>query len=165
MAINLIKTADKTITQPGGIVTYTVTLTVPATLPPSTEYNVIFKDVIPQGATFKSGTFKVNTTTNFTANPNVGVNLGDLPSGTITIIQYSVIVDNPPTKTTFTNTAQVTSQLSPTAPPVIYSSNPFTVSVGALSVVKSANKTTAVIGETIDFIIVVKNAGAVSLTG
>lgn len=56
----------------------------------SLAQNIIVKDIMPYGAVFSSNTFSLNGVVIPDANPNCGVNIGDLPNGKMAIITFDV---------------------------------------------------------------------------
>lgn len=165
MPLVLTKSADKLNVFPGDIVTYTVVIDNPDNT--NAETNIVFTDLIPDGATFIEDSFTIGGAQQIGADPNFGVPIPDIPATGSVTVTYQVRVDEQPAPVQFTNTAQaVSSTLPPGEPPeepILYFSNPYTVNVAVTDIFKSADKTNASLTEEITYTIIINNRGAVEL--
>ncbi|MGO5075974.1 SPOCS domain-containing protein [Clostridium sporogenes] len=168
MSLALTKTADKMNVFPKDILTYKVDINNPVPIAPDqpvTETNITFIDLIPEGGTFIPNTFIINNVVQPGADPNVGVHIPDILSGTTTTVSYQVYVDDSPSVTQFTNIAQAIALSQPpgSESPQTYYSNPYTVNISVTDIFKSADKVNASLTEEIIYTIVVNNRGSVEL--
>ncbi|MGL5416306.1 MAG: DUF7507 domain-containing protein [Clostridium sp.] len=83
--VNVIKTVDKEKVSLGDILNYKVELTNDGTLD---ALNVIFKDKLPQALEIVNGSFRVNNNVINSVNLEKGVNIGNIPIRTTTVVEY-----------------------------------------------------------------------------
>src|SRR5680860_763733 len=169
--LTLVKSTDKTVAAVGDIITYTVDVTNTGN---TVDFNTTFFDNPPAGTNFIPGTVFVNGVNQPGANPIAGIPLGDLPVSTpdspnVTTVSFQVEVTSIPVPPTLTNTANATFlwRVNPADQPSIPgsgTSNPVITQLVApeLTVVKSADKTAADLGETITYTVTVTNTGDVT---
>ena len=87
----VVKTANRTVTMVGDIVTYTVSLNNTAGTANAT--NVRFTDALPPGMSFRSGTVLVNGVAQAAFDPVAGFTMGTINVGTIATVQFQANVD------------------------------------------------------------------------
>ena len=162
----LTKAVDKEYAKIGDVLNYTVTAVNTGTI---TLTNVNFKDIIPAGATFLSGSVLVDGVSKPDANPNNGFVINNvLPNGNV-VVMFKATVTSVPTPPKVDNNAQIAFkyQLSPTSPYVDGSltSNTVTTNINNMSVTntKSVNKTYATVGNTLTYTSVIANNGNVNI--
>ena len=138
---------------------------------PATMPAVVLTDPIPAEVDFVSAN-PGSPTCSFTA-PNVVCKLGDMKPGAkvVVLVTATVTGPNPPTATrTYTNTANVTSDQSASAPIELTpadntASATITASSADLSITKTASPGTAGVGQQVTYTLVVANAGPGSAAG
>ncbi|MGL6105707.1 hypothetical protein [Romboutsia sp.] len=88
---NLNKQVDKSFTTIGDTLTYTISFNNTGT---TTALNLIFKDTIPTGTTYVPNSFTINSATQPGQSPEypTGVNIGNIPVGSITTLGFQVKV-------------------------------------------------------------------------
>jgi uncharacterized repeat protein (TIGR01451 family) len=159
------KTVDKSFVELGDNLTYTFDITNSSTIDID---NVVFTDIVPVGTSFIPGTFTIDTIVQPTANPNVGVNLGTIVTGTTLIVTFQVSIDSIPSPPDIINTGTIDFQVQvdPTEPPITLSetSNPVTSEAVEVNVdlIKSVDKDSAKIGDTLTYTVNVSNTGTVT---
>lgn len=90
--LNFTKTFNPIAGKSGDTVEVTLTVNNPVSvLNPIT--NVVVTDVLPTGLTFVTGSVKIDGTTNASAVPANGINLGSMNPNTTKIIKFNVTVD------------------------------------------------------------------------
>ena len=159
------KGASKETSTPGDTITYTVIATNIGNVPIN---NVTIKDVVPVGTTFIPGSATVNGIPS-EQDPNVGINAGTINPNGIAIVTFDVVVnDNAPS--ILMNNADIEYEyfVDPEEPPVKkqVTTNEVDVDVVRPStlIVKSANRSGAVVGDIIRYTISVTNNGQIPLT-
>ncbi|MEG2810939.1 MAG: DUF3794 domain-containing protein [Clostridium sp.] len=161
---NLIKSANKEVTTPGDIITYTVS----AKNTGNTPINLVLSDVLPVGVEFVAGSVIIDGVNKPLEDPGVGINVGQvLPGETVTIQFKVVVLDNAPDPITNTAKAIYSYTVDPTKPPVSKEtiSNEVVIDnvIPELTLVKSASKDVAAVGDVITYTIVATNTGEVNL--
>ncbi|MGL5245581.1 MAG: hypothetical protein ACRC7R_10445, partial [Sarcina sp.] len=92
---NFFNTADKIYVDINDLVTYTLTIKNTGN---TAATNVILRDVIQEGAMFKAGSVIVNNISKPLANPNIGINLGNIFVDETVVVSFNVIITSiPPT--------------------------------------------------------------------
>lgn len=161
----LTKAVDKAYAVINDILNYSLVLTNTGTV---TLTSVNFQDTIPTGATFQTGTVKIDGTTFASYNPNTGFALSNITAGSSVTIQFQAKVTSVPNPNTIINngTATYNYQLTPTSPVVstsVTSNNVTTVvNQATVSLVKSVNKVYATVGDELTYTSVFSNNGTVT---
>lgn len=161
------KTVNKSFADVGETLNYTIVLNNTGT---NTYSNVIFKDTIPTGTTFVSGSFEVNSVTS-PSNPSAGVSLGTINANSITTIKFSVGVGSSvPSPNPIPNSSTLTGVYNDdfgNTTPVSLNSNTVNTLINTATIstaTKSVNTLYASVGETLTYTIVLRNTGNVSST-
>ncbi|HBF5446601.1 TPA: DUF11 domain-containing protein, partial [Clostridioides difficile] len=151
--ISVVKRSNQTVVVPGDVLDYTIEV---RNAGPSTAQNVTLTDNIP--ASILSPEYSIDNGVIF--QPwNGSLSIGTLDAGEIRNIIIRGIVSQTAIGTII-NTATVSSTTPDPNPDNNTSTSEIDISSSAdISVIKLANKTEACVGEQIDFVIVVSNAG------
>ncbi|EQG29045.1 DUF11 domain-containing protein [Clostridioides difficile] len=151
--ISVVKRSNQTVFVPGDVLDYTIEV---RNAGPSTAQNVTLTDNIP--ASILSPEYSIDNGVTF--QPwNGSLSIGTLDAGEIRNIIIRGIVSQTAIGTII-NTATVSSTTPDPNPDNNTSTSEIDISSSAdISVIKLANKTEACVGEQIDFVIVVSNAG------
>ncbi|WP_040329924.1 DUF7507 domain-containing protein, partial [Clostridium ihumii] len=151
------KLVDKAFADLGDTITYTVTVNNPGVASIS---NVLFTDALPSGTSYVNGSLTVDTAYTGT-DPMTGITLTTVGAGQTVTITWKVTVGNVlPSPNPIQNIGTVT---VPGLPPV--NTNPVDTTVNHAdlisqgNLVKSVDKTSAVVGETVTYTIKVTNTG------
>ncbi|AOR23341.1 DUF7507 domain-containing protein [Clostridium taeniosporum] len=161
---NAVKTVDTNPTTPGDIITYTVSIKNTGNVP----VDALVTDVVPTGTQFVTGTVIINGVSKPAKNPNFGIKIIGIPAGEIANLSFKVkVLDNAPS--TLINNAKINYSyvVDPALPPVNKDVTTNTVNVTVLkpelTLVKSADRTGAVVGDIIRYSITATNTGEIPL--
>ena len=160
--ITATKSTDKQFANVNDIITYTTTLTNSGNTLAS---NVVFTDVIPNGASFIPNSVTVNGNTFPNTNPASGVAIDPINPNANTTISFQVIVNSIPSPNPIPNQSNATYQytVNPNLPPVSANalSNVITTQINNATIIatKSVNTPTAAIGDIVTYTIAVTNTG------
>ncbi|MEH6932482.1 DUF7507 domain-containing protein [Bacillus sp. JJ783] len=161
--VSAIKSANRSITRIGQIITYTVAVTNSGTVPIT---NTLLIDAIAAGTTFVPNSILVDGIPRPDENPITGIALDIiLPNNTI-IVTFQVNVVSIPSQNNINNIAVIhyEYQPEPSAPPIseTISSNSTNIQFidAILIATKSANKVLANIDETIEYTVLIQNNGS-----
>lgn len=163
--LDMVKTIDKNYLEVGDTATYTVSITNTGTVPVN---NVLFTDTPPTGTSFIPHSFGIDGNNMPSADPSVGVNIGNIPVGGNITVHFNISIDSLPTSKQITNTAYSTFEylINPNEPPKTGSShsNSLTsqIEIAELSIVKSANKTSVNVGDPLTYEFTITNTGTVT---
>ena len=163
---NVVKSANRTATIEGDIITYSVSITNSGNV--SADF-VLVQDVASPGVTFVPDSVVVNGVSMPGENPFTGIHAGTIAAGSTVIASYKLLVGaNAPSKIIDTVYVTYSYTVDPAAPPVTVTtpSNPVTVNhiVPKVSLVKSADKTVAAVGDTVTYTLLATNTGDIDLT-
>lgn len=154
--------ADATV---GDTIQYTITVT------NSGNYSAayILTDTIPAGTSFVTNSVVINGSARPGVSPLAGIDLGVLEPGSALAVSFSVLIEALPVPPQLVNQATVTYNFTlPDGRTFAASgvSNSVTVGVRApnVSVVKSTTTTATTVGDTIEYLILVTNAGITAIT-
>ncbi|MCY6958952.1 DUF7507 domain-containing protein [Clostridium brassicae] len=162
--LEVVKSADKTAVKVGDNLTYTVTIKNTGNTPAN---DVVFKDQIPVGTSFVPGSVTINGMPDVGANPEVGFDIGTINSGETVLVSFAVKVEYRPTPPQVVNVAVADYNfiVDPTRPPIEKSdtSNEVItqVEIVQVDVLKSADKTFAVIGDIITYTVIITNSSTI----
>lgn len=161
--VSAIKSANRSITRIGQIITYTVAVTNAGTVPIT---NTLLIDAIAVGTTFVPNSILVDGIPRPNENPITGINLGIiLPNNTI-IVTFQVNVVSIPAQNTINNIAVIhyEYQPEPSAPPISETTSSNTTNIQFIDAIliatKSANKVLANIDDTIEYTVFIQNNGS-----
>ncbi|MEK4577750.1 DUF11 domain-containing protein [Bacillus sp. FSL R12-0074] len=161
--VSAIKSANRSITRIGQIITYTVAVTNAGTVPIT---NTLQIDAIAAGTTFVPNSILVDGIPRPNENPITGINLGIiLPNNTI-IVTFQVNVVSIPAQNTINNIAVIhyEYQPEPSAPPISETTSSNTTNIQFIDAIliatKSANKVLANIDDTIEYTVFIQNNGS-----
>ncbi|GMK48295.1 hypothetical protein PghCCS26_54250 [Paenibacillus glycanilyticus] len=159
--LQLTKAADRSFVQIGEILTYTI---VAANFGSLTNQNVTVTDAVPEGATFVEGSVFINGISSLSANPALGIEVGDIPSQSNTVVQFQILVNAIPSSMQIINTAeaqyQSTSAIGPFPIATVFSNTvTIPVLINAVQSVKSADRAFVLAGETISYTLRFTNEG------
>ncbi len=162
--LNMIKSVDKTYATIGDILTYTIVLNNNGNV---LLTDIVFKDIVPTGATFVSGSVIVDGTSQPTYNPNTGFNVGSLLILGSRTITFQVEVTSLPDPNTIINTSSATYNylvIIPIGGSSTSNSVTTTINVNNLEIVKSASPSTVTKGDTLTYTTVITNNGNIDAT-
>ncbi|QTH43200.1 DUF11 domain-containing protein [Cohnella sp. LGH] len=156
--INVVKSADRTVTQLGDIVMYTIEVQNTGNI----AANVVLTDSIPQGAAFVQNSVTVNTVPRPGESPMTGIALGSIPPGDSTTVAFQIHVITPPPGNVLVNRALTpfTYQLPDQREfdgSAASNEVKIPVTTPTVEVNKSANPLTVLVGETITYTVKVQN--------
>ncbi|MCU5375654.1 cell surface protein [Bacillus cereus] len=161
--ISAIKSANRSITRIGQIITYTVAVTNAGTVPIT---NTLLIDAIAAGTIFVPNSILVDGVPRPNEDPVTGINLGIiLPNNTI-IVTFQVNVVSIPAQNTINNIAVIHYEYQPeqSAPPISETTSSNTTNIQFIDVIliatKSTNKVLANIDETVEYTVFIQNNGS-----
>ncbi len=161
--VSAIKSANRSITRIGQIITYTVAVTNSGTVPIT---NTLLIDAIAAGTTFVPNSILVDGIPRPNENPITGITLDIiLPNNTI-IVTFQVNVVSIPSQNNINNIAVIhyEYQPDPSAPPISETTSSNTTNIQFIDVIltatKSANTVLANIDETIAYTVFIQNNGS-----
>lgn len=161
--VSAIKSANRSITRIGQIITYTVAVTNAGTVPIT---NTLLIDAIAAGTTFVPNSILVDGIPRPNENPITGINLGIiLPNNTI-IVTFQVNVVSIPSQNNINNIAVIhyEYQPDPSLPPISETTSSNTTNIQFIDAIliatKSSNKVLANIDETIEYTVFIQNNGS-----
>ncbi|PFL21912.1 cell surface protein [Bacillus cereus] len=161
--VNAIKSANRSITRIGQIITYTVAVTNAGTVPIT---NTLLIDAIAAGTTFVPNSILVDGIPRPNENPITGITLDIiLPNNTI-IVTFQVNVISIPSQNNINNIAVIhyEYQPDPSLPPISETTSSNTTNIQFIDVIltatKSTNKVLANIDDTIEYTVFIQNNGS-----
>ncbi|MEW4282301.1 DUF7507 domain-containing protein [Priestia koreensis] len=162
---SIVKSADKTVTAVGSIVTYTIPIINNGN---TTLTNLTFVDQVRPGTTYIPGSLTLNGGA-IAGDPSVGINLNDLLPGEQFTIGFQVSVDSIPTVNPIPNDATINYQVTidPNQPPESRSTTSNTTLVRAERIQVTSAKTVDVdaaqIGDTLTYTITLTNSSTLPI--
>ena len=161
--VSAIKSANRSITRIGQIITYTVAVTNAGTVPIT---NTLLIDAIAAGTIFVPNSILVDGIPRPNENPITGITLDIiLPNNTI-IVTFQVNVVSAPSQNNINNIAVIhyEYQPDPSLPPISETTSSNTTNIQFIDVIliatKSANTVLANIDETIEYTVLIQNNGS-----
>ncbi len=161
--VSAIKSANRSITRIGQIITYTVAVTNAGTVPIT---NTILIDAIAAGTTFVPNSILVDGIPRPNENPITGINLGIILLNNTIIVTFQVNVVSIPAQNTINNIAVIHYEYKPeqSAPPISETTSSNTTNIQFIDVIliatKSANTVLSNIDETIEYTVLIQNNGS-----
>ncbi|WP_439875573.1 DUF7507 domain-containing protein [Bacillus mycoides] len=160
--LSINKTVNSTFATIGDTLTFTSTITNSGN---TTANNVIFTDLIPDGTTFTPNSFTINGTTIPNANPQNGINIGNINSNASVILSFQVNITTIPNPNPIPNKSSVQYSfiVDINEPPVsrtVKSNKTFTqVNTASVIATKTASSAFAAVGDTITYTTTLTNNG------
>lgn len=161
--VRAIKSANRSITRIGQIITYTVAVTNAGTVPIT---NTLLIDAIAAGTTFVPNSILVDGISRPNENPITGITLNIiLPNNTI-IVTFQVNVVSTPSQNNINNIAVIhyEYQPDPSLPPISETTSSNTTNIQFIDAIliatKSTNTVLANIDETIEYTVLIQNNGS-----
>ncbi len=160
--LSINKTVNSTFATIGDTLTFTAIITNSGN---TTANNVIFTDVIPNGTSFIPNSFTVNGTTIPNANPQNGINIGNLNSNASATLSFQVNITSLPNPNPIPNQSslQYSFIVGINEPPVsrtVQSNKTFTqVNTASVIATKTASSAFAAVGDTITYTTTLTNSG------
>ncbi|MED0996910.1 cell surface protein [Bacillus mobilis] len=160
--LSINKTVNSTFATIGDTLTFTSTIINSGN---TTANNVIFTDLIPDGTTFTPNSFTVNGTTIPNANPQNGINIGNINSNASVILSFQVNITTIPNPNPIPNKSslQYSFIVDINEPPVsrtVKSNKTFTqVNTASVIATKTASSAFAAVGDTITYTTTLTNGG------
>lgn len=159
--VEIAKSTNLTSATINDVLTYTISV-VNRGVDPVT--NVILSDPIPAGAVFVAGSVIVNGAVNASANPEAGISIGTLAPQAVANITFQVRVVSLPNTGALSNRAAVAfrsgSFSGSSASEVVVTP----VYIPNISILKSATRLTATVGDTFTYTMEVSNSGNIATT-
>lgn len=159
------KSASTTFATIGDTITFTSAVTNTGN---TTANNIIFTDTIPNGTTFIPNSFKINGVTVPNANPQNGINIGNLNSNASATLSFQVNITTLPNPNPIPNKSslQYSFIVDINEPPVsrtVQSNKTFTqVNTASVIATKTASSAFAAVGDTITYTTTLTNSGNTS---
>lgn len=150
------------------ILTYTISVVNTGN---TTAKNVNFRDVIPTGLTFVSGSVTIDGISYSSYNPYGSFTLGNIQAGVTVIVKFNATVTSLPTPSLVSNTANIVFfyKIDPNDSdiPVQVNSNTVAtqINLGSLTLTKSVDKAYSTMGYILTYTVVVTNNGNVTASG
>ncbi|MGH0971652.1 DUF7507 domain-containing protein, partial [Bacillus paranthracis] len=160
--LSINKTVNSTFATIGDTLTFTAIITNSGN---TTANNVIFTDVIPNGTSFIPNSFTVNGTTIPNANPQNGINIGNLNANASATLSFQVNITSLPNPNPIPNQSslQYSFIVGINEPPVsrtVQSNKTFTqVNTASVIATKTASSAFAAVGDTITYTTTLTNSG------
>ena len=161
--VSAIKSANRSITRIGQIITYTVAVTNAGTIPIT---NTLLLDAIASGTTFVPNSILVDGVPRLNENPITGINLDIiLPNNTI-IVTFQVSVVSIPPQNNINNIAVIHYEYrpDPSTPPISETTSSNATNIQFIDAIliatKSTNTVLANIDETIEYTVFIQNNGS-----
>ncbi|MGL4875840.1 MAG: beta strand repeat-containing protein [Clostridium sp.] len=164
--LNITKVGNPSYAKMGDNVTYTFVVTNTGNV---SANNILFKDTVPNGFNYIAGSLKINSVVTV-GDPNVGVVVPTIPANGVTTIEFNVLVNTIPSVNPILNDGSIDYSYvyDPSTPKSMTSAKlsnivPVTILQAVINnssgIIKSVDKAYATKGETVTYIITVKNTG------
>ncbi|MEK4408545.1 cell surface protein [Bacillus sp. FSL L8-0642] len=156
------KNASTTFATIGDTITFTSVVTNTGN---TTANNIVFTDTIPNGTTFVPNSFKINGVTVPNANPQNGINIGNLNANASITLSFQVNIATLPNPNPIPNKSslQYSFIVDINEPPVsrtVQSNKTFTqVNTASVIATKTASSAFAAVGDTITYTTTLTNSG------
>ncbi|WP_140394915.1 DUF11 domain-containing protein, partial [Bacillus paranthracis] len=156
------KNASTTFATIGDTITFTSSITNTGN---TTANNIVFTDSIPNGTTFVPNSFKINGVTVPNANPQNGINIGNLNANASITLNFQVNITTLPNPNPLPNKSslQYNFIVDINEPPVsrtVQSNKTFTqVNTASVIATKTASSAFAAVGDTITYTTTLTNSG------
>ncbi len=156
------KNASTTFATIGDTITFTSSITNTGN---TTANNIVFTDSIPNGTTFVPNSFKINGVTVPNANPQNGINIGNLNANASITLNFQVNITTSPNPNPLPNKSslQYNFIVDINEPPVsrtVQSNKTFTqVNTASVIATKTASSAFAAVGDTITYTTTLTNSG------
>ncbi len=156
------KNASTTFATIGDTITFTSSITNTGN---TTANNIVFTDSIPNGTTFVPNSFKINGVTVPNANPQNGINIGNLNANASITLNFQVNITTLPNPNPIPNKSslQYNFIVDINEPPVsrtVQSNKTFTqVNTASVIATKTASSAFAAVGDTITYTTTLTNSG------
>ncbi|MCR8746291.1 DUF7507 domain-containing protein [Romboutsia lituseburensis] len=158
------KSVSKAYATVGDILTYTVNIVNTGNVVAS---SINFRDVIPTGLTFVTGSVTINGTFYTTYDPYASFTLGNISPGATVVVTFNAAVASLPTPSLVSNTANITFSyyVNPSGSIIVAQVNSNTVTtqinVGTITLTKSVDKSYSTMGNILTYTVVINNTGNV----
>ncbi|MGG7178367.1 hypothetical protein ACQPU1_12270 [Clostridium paraputrificum] len=162
--LTVTKASDRNIVRLTNIITYSFVISNTGN---TLLQNLLFKDIVQLESSFNSGTVYVNGVNHPNYNPNTGFNLNNLAIGENVTITFQVTANSIPNNNELLNTANISYSyyVDPNGSITTKTKTSNTTTVYVYDTIISANKTVdkavTKLGETLNFVITLKNEGNV----
>lgn len=156
------KNASTTFATIGDTITFTSSVTNTGN---TTANNIVFTDTIPNGTAFIPNSFKINGVTVPNANPQNGINIGNMNSNASVALSFQVNITTLPNPNPIPNKSSIQYSfiVDINEPPVsrtVQSNKTFTqVNTASVIATKTASSTFAAVGDTITYTTTLTNSG------
>ncbi|WP_242257496.1 DUF11 domain-containing protein, partial [Bacillus cereus group sp. BfR-BA-01379] len=113
----VVKSVNTNVATVGDVLVYTIEIINAGSV---SATNVFFQDSIPQGTLFIENSVVVNGVLQEGADPELGFQINNLPTGASAIVTFEVLIDEIPQGNNVVNNANVTGDflVNPTEPPI-----------------------------------------------
>lgn len=148
------KAVDKTFTNFGDTITYTITIKNPSFIPLT---GVVLIDSIPNGTTYLANSLTVDSVPN-SGDIQTGISISTIPQLTNVVVKFSVVVSDSITQTTIPNKATMNYNSGGSKSKTSNTVNTF-IFQPRVSVLKENNTEAARPGDTITYTLIVTNTG------
>ncbi|WP_170272151.1 putative mucin/carbohydrate-binding domain-containing protein [Clostridium tarantellae] len=161
------KSVDKAVVNVGSDLLYTINIVNTGNIEVS---NINFRDVLPTGANFVSGSVTINGVAQATYNPYDSFSLSNLASGASVQVSFNATVSTIPAPYLINNKADITYSYkidpsgSSSVSQITTNTVTTTVNVPDITVIKFTDKTIALPGELITYTVILSNLGNMDLT-
>ncbi len=162
--LGMVKSVDKQYATIGDVLEYKVVIT---NIGNVLLTDIVFKDIIPSGATFIEGSVKIDNVEKEDFDPNDGFSLGSMIILDSKTVIFKAEVTSLPTHNTIINQAGTTFNYLVILPVEGSSSSnqvTTTVNVSDLEVIKSTNLETVTKGDTLIYTVIITNNGNIDAT-
>ncbi|MGG4047659.1 DUF7507 domain-containing protein [Paenibacillus favisporus] len=121
--------------------------------------NAVFTDAIPSGAAFVPGSVTVGGTAVTSANPASGVSLGTLAAGSSVTVTFQIAVQTVPASAALSNQSTVAYSSGAFQGTAVSNTMTTPVYQPVITIAKSASTSSATVGDTITYTLLVRNSG------